>query len=54
MNVSGKTKEMEKSVLTQDKSVPEGMLPEKTERTLNEDVVNMLLNFEIKEVRIHL
>ncbi|XP_062482305.1 intermembrane lipid transfer protein VPS13C isoform X1 [Pezoporus occidentalis] len=50
----GKTKEVEKSVLTQDKSVPEGMLPEKTKRTLNEDVVNMLLNFEIKEVAITL
>ncbi|XP_030353543.1 vacuolar protein sorting-associated protein 13C isoform X2 [Strigops habroptila] len=50
----GKTKEMEKSVLTQDKSVPEGMLPEKRKRTLNEDVVNMLLNFEIKEVVITL
>uniref|UniRef100_A0A672USM2 Vacuolar protein sorting 13 homolog C n=1 Tax=Strigops habroptila TaxID=2489341 RepID=A0A672USM2_STRHB len=54
LNVSGKTKEMEKSVLTQDKSVPEGMLPEKRKRTLNEDVVNMLLNFEIKEVVITL
>lgn len=36
----------------QDKSVPEGMLSEKGKRTLNEDVINMLLNFEIKEVCI--
>ncbi|XP_074956200.1 intermembrane lipid transfer protein VPS13C isoform X1 [Phalacrocorax aristotelis] len=50
----GKTKEMEKSVLTQDKSVIEGMLSEKRKRTLNEDVINMLLNFEIKEVVITL
>lgn len=54
MNASGKTKEMEKLVLMQDKSVPEGMLSEKRKRTLNEDVINMLLNFEIKEVCIHL
>ncbi|KAM9640422.1 intermembrane lipid transfer protein VPS13C isoform 2-T2 [Morphnus guianensis] len=50
----GRTKEMEKLVLTQDKSVPEGMLSEKRKRTLNEDVINMLLNFEIKEVVITL
>lgn len=54
MNASGKTKEMEKLVLMQDKSVPEGMLSEKRKRTLNEDVINILLNFEIKEVCIHL
>ncbi|XP_037249946.1 vacuolar protein sorting-associated protein 13C isoform X2 [Falco rusticolus] len=50
----GKTKEMEKSVLAQDKCVPEGMLPEKRKTPLNEDVINMLLNFEIKEVVITL
>ncbi|KFP20127.1 Vacuolar protein sorting-associated protein 13C, partial [Egretta garzetta] len=50
----GETKEMEKMVLTRDKSVPEGMLSEKEKRTLNEDVINMLLNFEIKEVVITL
>lgn len=54
LNASGKTKEMEKPALMQDKSVPEGMLSEKKKRTLSEDVVNMLLNFEIKEVCIHL
>lgn len=54
MNASGRTKEMEKLVLMQDKCVPEGMLSEKRKRTLNEDVINMLLNFEIKEVCIHL
>ncbi|KFZ60287.1 Vacuolar protein sorting-associated protein 13C, partial [Podiceps cristatus] len=46
----GKTKEMEKSVLMQDKSVPEGMVSEKRKITFNEDGINMLLNFEIKEV----
>ncbi|XP_055662929.1 intermembrane lipid transfer protein VPS13C isoform X2 [Falco peregrinus] len=50
----GKTKEMEKSVLAQDKCVAEGMLPEKRKTPLNEDVINMLLNFEIKEVVITL
>ncbi|XP_051484024.1 intermembrane lipid transfer protein VPS13C isoform X2 [Apus apus] len=50
----GKTKEMEKSVLTQDKSVSEGMLSEKRKGVLNEDIINMLLNFEIKEVVITL
>ncbi|XP_032846095.2 vacuolar protein sorting-associated protein 13C isoform X3 [Tyto alba] len=50
----GKNKEMEKSVLTQDKSVPEGVLSEKKKRTLNDEVINMLLNFEIKEVVITL
>ncbi|NWH59236.1 VP13C protein, partial [Geococcyx californianus] len=50
----GKTKETEKSVLTQDKSVLEGMLSEKTKKPFNEDVINMLLNFEIKEVVITL
>uniref|UniRef100_A0A8D0L113 Vacuolar protein sorting 13 homolog C n=1 Tax=Strix occidentalis caurina TaxID=311401 RepID=A0A8D0L113_STROC len=54
LNASGKTKETEKSVLTQDKSVPEGMLSEKKKKTLNDDVINMLLNFEIKEVVITL
>ncbi|XP_047937223.2 intermembrane lipid transfer protein VPS13C isoform X1 [Anser cygnoides] len=49
----GKTKEMEKSVLTQDKSVP-GVLSEKRKGALNEDAINMLLNFEIKEVVITL
>lgn len=47
-------KELERSVLIQDKSVPEGMLSEKRKITVNEDVINMLLNFEIKEVCIHL
>ncbi|NWW74640.1 VP13C protein, partial [Climacteris rufus] len=50
----GKTKELERLVLMQDKSVPEGMLSEKRKVTLNEDVINMLLNFEIKEVVITL
>ncbi|XP_069723155.1 intermembrane lipid transfer protein VPS13C isoform X2 [Phaenicophaeus curvirostris] len=50
----GKTKEMEKSVLTQYKSVSEGMLSEKTKKPLNGDLINMLLNFEIKEVVITL
>ncbi|KAM6308390.1 intermembrane lipid transfer protein VPS13C isoform 2-T2 [Aegotheles albertisi] len=50
----GKTKEMEKLVLTQERSVSEGMLSEKRKRVLNEDVINMLLNFEIKEVAITL
>lgn len=54
LNVPGKMKELERSVLTQDKSVSEGMLSEKRKITLNEDVINMLLNFEIKEVCIHL
>ncbi|XP_064013497.1 intermembrane lipid transfer protein VPS13C isoform X2 [Pogoniulus pusillus] len=49
----GKTKEMEKLLLMQEKGVPEGMLSEK-KTTLNEDVINMLLNFEIKEVVITL
>ncbi|KFO96709.1 Vacuolar protein sorting-associated protein 13C, partial [Calypte anna] len=50
----GKSKEMEKSVLTQSKSVPEGTISEKRKRILTEDVINMLLNFEIKEVVITL
>ncbi|NXK87404.1 VP13C protein, partial [Formicarius rufipectus] len=50
----GKTKEVERSVLVQDKNVPEGMLPEKRKEPLNEDVINVLLNFEIKEVVITL
>uniref|UniRef100_A0A8C0VLI3 Vacuolar protein sorting 13 homolog C n=1 Tax=Cyanistes caeruleus TaxID=156563 RepID=A0A8C0VLI3_CYACU len=54
LNVPGKMKEQERLVLTQDKSVPEGMLSEKRKPTLNEDVINMLLNFEIKEVVITL
>lgn len=54
LNVPGKMKELERSVLIQDKSVSEGMLSEKRKITLNEDVINMLLNFEIKEVCIHL
>lgn len=45
---------MEKSVLTQDKSIPEGVLSNKRKGALNEDVINMLLNFEIKEVRTYL
>ncbi|XP_068814299.1 intermembrane lipid transfer protein VPS13C isoform X2 [Struthio camelus] len=48
----GKTKEIEKFVLMQDKSVPE--VPEKRKGMLNEDVINILLNFEIKEVVITL
>uniref|UniRef100_A0A8U8C327 Uncharacterized protein n=1 Tax=Geospiza parvula TaxID=87175 RepID=A0A8U8C327_GEOPR len=54
LNVPGKMKELERSVLIQDKSVSEGMLSEKRQITLNEDVINMLLNFEIKEVVITL
>ncbi|KFO74137.1 Vacuolar protein sorting-associated protein 13C, partial [Cuculus canorus] len=50
----GKTKEVEKYVLTQDKSVSEGMLSEKTKKAVNGDVIHMLLNFEIKEVVITL
>ncbi|XP_068000131.1 intermembrane lipid transfer protein VPS13C isoform X2 [Melanerpes formicivorus] len=50
----GKPKEMEKLLLTQEKGVPEEALSEKTPQTLNEDVINMLLNFEIKEVVITL
>ncbi|KAM7010642.1 intermembrane lipid transfer protein VPS13C [Passerculus sandwichensis] len=50
----GKMKEVERSVLIQDKSVSEGLLSEKRKITLNEDVINMLLNFEIKEVVITL
>ncbi|NXX88954.1 VP13C protein, partial [Centropus bengalensis] len=50
----GKTKEVAKPVLTQDQIVSEGMLCEKTKKTLNEDAINMLLNFEIKEVVITL
>ncbi|XP_032555500.1 vacuolar protein sorting-associated protein 13C isoform X1 [Chiroxiphia lanceolata] len=50
----GKTKEMERSVLVQGKSGPEGMLSEKRKEPLNEDVINVLLNFEIKEVVITL
>lgn len=54
LNVSGKSQEMEKSVLRWDTSVKEVILSEKRKRMLNEDVINMLLNFEIKEVYIHL
>lgn len=54
LNIPGKMKELERSVLIQDKNVSEGILPEKRKITLNEDVINMLLNFEIKEVCIHL
>uniref|UniRef100_A0A8C3RCT7 Vacuolar protein sorting 13 homolog C n=1 Tax=Cyanoderma ruficeps TaxID=181631 RepID=A0A8C3RCT7_9PASS len=54
LNVPGKMKELERSVLIQDKSVPEGMLSEKRKITGNEDVINMLLNFEIKEVVVTL
>ncbi|XP_008938924.1 PREDICTED: vacuolar protein sorting-associated protein 13C, partial [Merops nubicus] len=50
----GKTKEMEKPILTQHKSVPERIVSEKKKRTLNDNVINMLLNFEIKEVVITL
>ncbi|XP_074405827.1 intermembrane lipid transfer protein VPS13C isoform X1 [Zonotrichia albicollis] len=50
----GKMKEVERSILIQDKSVSEGLLSEKRKITLNEDVINMLLNFEIKEVVITL
>ncbi|XP_075288131.1 intermembrane lipid transfer protein VPS13C isoform X2 [Opisthocomus hoazin] len=49
-----KTEEMEKSLLVQDKNAAEGVLPGKRKRTLNEDVINMLLNFVIKEVVITL
>uniref|UniRef100_A0A8C3CWI1 Vacuolar protein sorting 13 homolog C n=1 Tax=Cairina moschata TaxID=8855 RepID=A0A8C3CWI1_CAIMO len=49
-----KQAQMEKSVLTQDKSIPEGVLSNKRKGALNEDVINMLLNFEIKEVVITL
>jgi len=54
LNASDKTEEMEKSLLVQDKNAAEGVLPGKRKRTLNEDVINMLLNFVIKEVYIHL
>ncbi|NXP40517.1 VP13C protein, partial [Leiothrix lutea] len=50
----GKMKEVERSVLIQDKSVAEGMLSEKRKITGNEDVINMLLTFEIKEVVVTL
>ncbi|OWK58884.1 intermembrane lipid transfer protein VPS13C isoform X1 [Lonchura striata] len=50
----GKIKELERSVLIQDKNVSEGILSEKRKIMLNEDVTNMLLNFEIKEVVITL
>nr|XP_021141464.1 vacuolar protein sorting-associated protein 13C [Columba livia] len=50
----GKSQEMEKSVLRWDTSVKEVILSEKRKRVLNEDVINMLLNFEIKEVVITL
>ncbi|KAM8804771.1 intermembrane lipid transfer protein VPS13C [Eudromia elegans] len=49
----GETKEIVKQVLTQDKSVPEEV-SEKRKGTLNGDVINMLLKFEIKEVVITL
>uniref|UniRef100_A0A674GCF0 Vacuolar protein sorting 13 homolog C n=1 Tax=Taeniopygia guttata TaxID=59729 RepID=A0A674GCF0_TAEGU len=52
--IPGKMKELERSVLIQDKSVSEGILSEKRKIMLNEDVINMLLNFEIKEVVITL
>lgn len=45
---------MEKSTLMQSKGVSEGILSEKRKETLNEDVINVLLNFEIKEVYIRL
>ncbi|XP_031443891.1 vacuolar protein sorting-associated protein 13C [Phasianus colchicus] len=50
----GKIKGMEKSTLMQSKGVPEGILSEKRKGTLSEDVINVLLNFEIKEVVITL
>ncbi|XP_021263276.1 vacuolar protein sorting-associated protein 13C [Numida meleagris] len=50
----GKNKGREKSILMQNKSVSEGTLSEKRKGTLNEDVINVLLNFEIKEVVITL
>ncbi|KGL81364.1 Vacuolar protein sorting-associated protein 13C, partial [Tinamus guttatus] len=49
----GESKEIEKSILTQDKSVPEEM-SEKRKGTLSDEAINMLLNFEIKEVVITL
>lgn len=45
---------MEKSTLMQSKGVPEGILSENRKGTLSEDVINVLLNFEIKEVYVHL
>uniref|UniRef100_A0A8V0ZTK8 Vacuolar protein sorting 13 homolog C n=1 Tax=Gallus gallus TaxID=9031 RepID=A0A8V0ZTK8_CHICK len=50
----GRIKGMEKSTLMQSKGVSEGILSEKRKETLNEDVINVLLNFEIKEVVITL
>ncbi|NXU49115.1 VP13C protein, partial [Turnix velox] len=50
----GKTKEMEKSFVTQYESIPEGALADKRKATLNADIINILLNFEIKEVVITL
>ncbi|KFP74234.1 Vacuolar protein sorting-associated protein 13C, partial [Acanthisitta chloris] len=50
----GQTKDTERSVLAQDKCVPEGILSEKRKKPLSEDVINMLLNFEIKEVSVTL
>lgn len=38
----------------QSKGVSEGILSEKRKGTLSEDVINVLLNFEIKEVYVHL
>ncbi|NWI85207.1 VP13C protein, partial [Pitta sordida] len=50
----GKPKALERSVSVQGESVPEGMLPEKRKEPLNEDIINVLLNFEIKEVVVTL
>lgn len=45
---------MEKSTLMQNKGLSEEILSEKRKETLSEDVINVLLNFEIKEVYVHL
>ncbi|XP_031411140.1 vacuolar protein sorting-associated protein 13C isoform X2 [Meleagris gallopavo] len=50
----GKIKGMEKSTLMQNKGLSEEILSEKRKETLSEDVINVLLNFEIKEVIITL
>ncbi|XP_065589593.1 intermembrane lipid transfer protein VPS13C [Cyrtonyx montezumae] len=50
----GQSKGMEKLILMQNKSVSEGIPSEKRKGALNEDVINVLLNFEIKEVVITL
>ncbi|XP_015727754.1 vacuolar protein sorting-associated protein 13C isoform X2 [Coturnix japonica] len=50
----GEIKVMEQSALMQSMGVSEEVLSEKRKETLNEDVINVLLNFEIKEVVVTL